>query len=386
MKRWLKRILTTVLALVVLINVYIILTGQFYVYTALYYNYENIDDWKIFHNREVATANSQDFPKHKDYNTQALKSSYVKWLEDYKSVSFLAIKNDSVMHEQYWNSYGPNSKSGSFSMAKSIVSVLVGIAVDEGKIKSIDEPVSNYISSFKEGDKSKITIKHLLQMSSGFDWEESYANPFALTTEAYYGSDLDMIANSLKVATEPGKSFNYQSCNQIILQQILQKATGKNLSDYLSEKLWKPLQANHNASWSTDKEDGNEKAFCCINSNARDFARIGLLFLHQGNWKGKQIISKEWVAQSITPAAINDEHGKPCDFYGLSWWLTKIQYQGKEHQVYYMRGVLGQYTLVIPDYNLVIVRLGEMRSKTLLGEHRADIYEYMKAILEAYYK
>lgn len=106
--------------------------------------------------------------------------------------------------------------------------------------------------------------------------------------------------------------------------------------------------------------------------------------MHEGNWKGKQVVSKEWVTQSITPAQINDEYGNPCDFYGLSWWLAKIQHQGKEHQVYYMRGVLGQYTIVIPDYNLVIVRLGEMRSKTLIGEHRPDIYEYMKAILEAY--
>jgi len=386
MKRWVKKSLTAIGVLVILTNIYIVATGQFYVYKALYYNFENIDDWEIFPSRKVATENPEELPKHKDYNTQTLKSNYIKWLEDYHSVAFVAIKNDSVIHEKYWKNYGPESMSNSFSMAKSIASVLVGIAVDEGKIKSIDEPVSNYIASYKEGRKAKLSIKNLLQMSAGFNWVESYANPFSYTTESYYGDDLEALASKLEVVTEPGKSFNYQSCNQIILQQVLEKATGKKLSDYLSEKLWKPLHANHDASWSTDKEGGNEKAFCCVNSNARDFARIGLLFLHEGNWKGKQVVSKEWVAQSITPAAINDEHGKPCDFYGLSWWLTKIQHQGKEHQVYYMRGVLGQYTLVIPDYNLVIVRLGEMRSKTLIGEHRADIYEYMKAILEAYYK
>ncbi len=386
MKRWVKKSLTVVVVLVILTNLYIIVTGQFYVYKAVWYNFENIDDWKIFDNRKVATANPEELPKHKDYNSQTIDSKYIKWLVDFKTVSFVAIKNDSVIHEQYWKDYGPDSKSNSFSMAKSVVSILAGIAVDEGKIKSIDEPVGNYIPSYKEGNKAKLTIKNLLQMSAGFNWVESYANPFSLTTESYYGDDLGMLANKLEVVTEPGKSFDYQSCNQIVLQQILEKATGKKLSDYLSEKLWKPMHANHDASWSTDKEDGNEKAFCCINSNARDFARIGMLFLHQGNWKGKQIVSKDWVTQSITPAAINDEHGNPCDFYGLSWWLTKVQHQGKVHQVYYMRGVLGQYTMVIPDYNLVIVRLGEMRSSTLIGEHRPDIYEYMKAILEAYCK
>ncbi|MDZ4757791.1 MAG: serine hydrolase [Bacteroidota bacterium] len=384
MKRRVKKALTVVLILVILTNIYIVVTGQFYVYTALWNNYANIDDWKIFNNRKVATANPENLPKHKDYNTETLKSNYIKWLEDYKTVAFLAVRNDSVLHEQYWNNYGPDSASNSFSMAKSVVSILVGIAIDEGKIKSIDEPVSNYISRFKEGARAKLTIKHLLQMSAGFDWVESYVNPFGLTTEAYYGDDLEMLSNKLDVVNEPGKVFNYQSCNQIFLQQILKKATGKNLSEYLSEKLWKPLHANRDASWSTDKANGNEKAFCCINSNARDFARIGMLFLHQGKWKGQQVVSKEWVAQSINPAAIIDEHGKPCDFYGYSWWLTKIPYKGTEHQVYYMRGVLGQFTIVIPDYELVIVRLGEIRSSKSIGEHRPDIYQYMNSILEAY--
>ncbi len=384
MKRWVKKSLTAIVALVILTNLYIIVTKQFYVYTALWYNYENIDDWKIFSNRTIATANPEDLLRHSCYNSQTLNSKYIKLLKDYNTVSFLAIKDDSVIHEKYWEGYGPSSQSNSFSMAKSIVSILVGIAVDEGKIKSIEEPVAHYLPGFKNGDNAKLTIKNLLQMSAGFNWEESYSNPFSLTTEAYYGDNLKELANGLEVITEPGKTFDYQSCNQIILQQILEKAIGMQLSTYLSEKLWKPLQANHHASWSTDREDGDEKAFCCINSNARDFARIGILFLHKGNWKGKQIVSKEWVEKSITPAAINDEHGTPCNFYGLSWWLTKIKHKGTEHKVYYMRGVLGQYTFVIPDYQLVIVRLGEGRSKTLIGEHRADIYEYMKSILEAY--
>lgn len=254
MKRWVKKSLTAIGVLVILTNIYIVATGQFYVYKALYYNFEDIDDWEIFPSRKVATENPEELPKHKYYNTQTLKSNYIKWLEDYHSVAFVAIKNDSVIHEKYWKEYGPASVSGSFSMAKSIVSILVGIAVDEGKIKSIDEPVSNYLEGYKEGNKAKLTIQNLLQMSAGFNWEESYANPFSYTTESYYGDDLAALANKLAVVTDPGKTFNYQSCNQIVLQQILEKATGKKLSDYLSEKLWKPLHANHDASWSTDKK------------------------------------------------------------------------------------------------------------------------------------
>jgi CubicO group peptidase (beta-lactamase class C family) len=142
-----------------------------------------------------------------------------------------------------------------------------------------------------------------------------------------------------------------------LLGLIVEKATGKSLSRYASEKLWQPLGAEHPALWSTDKKDGVEKAFCCFNSNARDFARIGQLMLDSGRWKGNEIISPDYYAQSITPCNIPDNSGQPVNYYGYQWWLCP-SFPG----VFYARGILGQYIIIIPSKNMVVVRLGHKRS------------------------
>ncbi|MBI3232626.1 MAG: serine hydrolase [Bacteroidetes bacterium] len=385
----LKKTLKTIAIIVILINMFILFSGRLYLYKAIKNNLADIDNWEVFANRPISNDTITEIPASSSYNKNELNQACLDRLKKYKSVAFLALKDDSIIYERYWDGYSDSSHSSSFSMAKSIVSVLVGIAVDEGKIKSIDEPVGNYLSEFKVGKKSQITIRHVLEMSSGISWDESYINPLSVTTEAYYCNDLRGMYEKLEVAIAPGQTFDYASCNQIILQQLLKKVTGKNIADYMSEKLWKPLHAKHAASWSLDKKDGNEKAYCCVNSNIRDFSRIGSLFLHKGQMYGHQIISEAYVNESIKPAAIKDEDGNPCNFYGLSWWLGSIDYKGQQHEVYYMRGILGQYVMVCPDYNLIVCRLGHMRDDDKLSadkHHRVDIFEYMHAVLEAYVK
>jgi CubicO group peptidase (beta-lactamase class C family) len=385
-----RKIFRFFVLLILFINMYIIISGRWYLYNAIRYNTADISDWQHFENRPISSSDYIPIPSAHCYNQESLNKPCIDRLKKYKSVAILAIKNDSVIHEQYWDGYDARSVSGSFSMAKSILSILVGIAVDEGKIKSIDEPVWHYIPSFKTEKKSKITIRHLLNMSSGLYWDESYINPVSLTTEAYYGNDLEVVFNKLEPTRNPGEVFDYASGNQIVLQQILKKVTGTSVSDYMSEKLWKPLHTSMPASWSLDHANGNEKAFCCVNSNARDFSKIGLLFLHKGYIYNQQIISKKYIQESLTPAAIKDEDGElKCDFYGLSWWLGQIEHQGKMHKVYYMRGILGQYVMVCPDYQLVVCRLGHKRDDEYIPNsknHRIDIFAYTKGILEAYMK
>lgn len=377
MKRILKFLAYTLLTILIVLNLFIVVTGKYYLYKTLVYNFVDIDDLDLFEHRTVAAGKGVEWPLSNNYNEAKMPHYLLQKLVTYKSVAFAIIKNDSLFYEQYWDGYNDTSISNSFSMAKSIVSVLVGIAVDEGKIKSIDEPVANYIPEFKEGGKEKITIRHLLSMSSGLDWEEAYANPLSETSEAYYGTDLYGLVTRQKAITEPGKRFLYQSGNSELLALIVVKATGRTLSDYASEKLWKPLQAMHNAEWSLDKKDGNEKAYCCFYSDAKDFARLGSLYLHHGNWKGMQIVSQKYVDECITCAPLLD-NDKPNKSYGLHWWIS--EYNGEK--VFYMRGILGQYVVVIPDKNIVFVRLGHKRPEKNAQGELVDVPVYIKGVLE----
>jgi CubicO group peptidase (beta-lactamase class C family) len=258
------------------------------------------------------------------------------------------------------------------------VSVLVGIAIGEGKIKNVDQAVADFIPEYKVGKNAKLTIKHLLTMSSGIDFDEDYVSPFAYPAKAYYGTDIRTLTMKYKMEETPGKVFKYLSGNTELLAFVLEKATGKNISDYASEKLWMPIGASKSAFWSLDHENGVEKAYCCFNSNARDFARIGALYMHHGNWNGKQIVPEEYVKNSVIPANLVDEEKKPNNRYGYSWWM--LNYKGMH--IYYARGILGQYVVAIPDKNILMVRLGHKRSKEKMNDHPKDVYTYIDAALD----
>jgi CubicO group peptidase (beta-lactamase class C family) len=354
-----KKILYVFTALLILVNLVIVFSGNSYIYKTLVYQNVDIDDYNIFHNRVIKAGNYIPIPESSLYNKATLSSAFRQHLEENQSIAFVVIRNDSVYYEEYWDQYGRESLSNSFSVAKSIVSILTGIAIDEGKIKSIDQKVSDFIPEYNDGLNAQLTVKHLLTMSAAFNWDESYASLFSKTTKAYYGRNMKKMMMRLKVMQEPGIYFNYQSCNQIVLAYILQQATGLTISEYASEKLWKPLGARYDALWCLDHKNGLEKAYCCFNSNALDFSRIGLLFLHGGFYNGRQIVSEEFVKTSVSPAGLINKSGEKADYYGYSWWLS----QNNDLDFYYARGILGQYIIVIPQENVVIVRLGKSRPK-----------------------
>jgi CubicO group peptidase (beta-lactamase class C family) len=354
----------------------IALTGKAYIYKALYYNFAGIDDNQIFEERILPATKPQPWPVSKQYNKTKLTPEFIAQQEELKSVAFLIVCNDSLRQEMYWDGYSSKSLSNSFSMAKSVVSMLVGAAIKEGKIKSVDQPVGDFLPEFREGKKAHITLKHLLTMSSGLSWDESYANPLSMTTEAYYGDDLKKLLYKQDVIEEPGKEFLYLSGNTQLLAFVLEKATGKTLSAYAAEKLWKPLGAEQPAEWSLDKKGGTEKAYCCLYSNARDFARLGQLYLNNGIWKGDTLISPEYVKASLTPTGLKAKlTGDKGDFYGYQWWLVP-NYKG--HKIFYARGILGQYIIVVPSREMVIVRLGEERGEKK-GMHLQDVYDLVDA-------
>ena len=356
--KWLKKVLFSLLILIVVFSVYALASGKTYLFSVVIHNFAKIDDYQFFTNQTVASGNPQPWPVSEKYNQSSVPDSTLQLLEELQTVALVKISNDSLVMEKYWDGYSDSSLSGSFSMAKSFTSVLLGVAIREGKIKSVNQPVGDFIPDFKVGDKAAVTIKDVLTMSSGTDWNESYLNPLSITAELYYGTDVTKTALAVKMKDAPGKVHYYKSGDTQLLGLIIEKATGVSLSEYAAEKLWKPMGAVHPALWSVDHEKGAVKAYCCFNSNARDFARLGQMMLNKGKWNEQEIIDSAYYTQSITPCKIPDRDGNICDYYGYQWWIDP------EHpEVFYARGILGQYIIVIPSTRTILVRLGKKTSK-----------------------
>ncbi|HOK60884.1 MAG: serine hydrolase [Tenuifilum sp.] len=373
---WKRKLKVASVVVVVALAVYLALPQNHYIVRALIYQQVNIDDYKIFHNRTVKAGTPQPWRLHEKYNSYQLTNDQLKYFNDFRTVAFLVVKDTALLFESYWDGYGKDSYSNSFSMAKSIVSLLMGCALSDGYVKSIDEPVGNYLPEFAEGDKAKITIKHLLTMSSGLSWDESYSTLFSLTTQGYYGKNLPKLVLNQTVVKEPGKTFEYRSGDTQLLSLIIEKATGKTLADYASEKIWSKIGAEHDALWCLDRKDGVEKAFCCFNTNARDFARFGQLVLNGGRWNGEQIVPEEYLNESLTPASylFDPETNKNVDFYGYQWWMINVD----GYKTWYARGLLGQYIFVIPSLNAVVVRLGHVRNNNRIDGTPEDVYQYIR--------
>lgn len=357
MKKVLRFLLLTIVVVLAAFSIYALASGRTYLFKAVWYNFADIDDYEKFTNNTVVTGDHQPWHQAAEYNRRQMPDSLRLFMKDLSTVAVLVLRNDSILFEQYDEGYSDSSWSGSFSMAKSITSLLVGAALKEGSIASLQDPVGHYLPEFAAGKKASVKIVDLLTMSSGSDWDESYSNPLSVTTEAYYGNDIYKTATGVSIVQAPGTLHRYKSGDTQLLGLVVEKATGKSLSAYASEKLWKPLGAEHPALWSTDHTGGHEKAYCCFNSNARDFARIGRLMLDSGRWKGQEIITPEYFRASITPCRIPDESGQPTQYYGYQWWIVPY-----DQSIFYARGILGQYIICMPDKNMVVVRLGKKRS------------------------
>lgn len=376
----LKRSWWKVLVGVLMVTIAVLwFSGKLYYIKALVYNYVNIDDLNLFHVRTVEAGKPQPWNIATDYNKKELTPELRKALEQYRTVAFLVVQNDSIRYEEYWDNYDASSLSNSFSMAKSIISILIGIAHDEGKIKSLDQTACEYLPDFCSPENKVVTIRQLLMMSSGLNYDEGYSSLTSPVTRSYYDTDLRKQMMELRVVTKPGVSFNYMSANTQLLGFILEKATDKSISEYASEKLWQPIGAEHDAKWSLDHKDGTEKAYCCFYSNARDFARIGKLFLNKGMWNGKQVISEAYVNAAISPAPISDGDS-PNTMYGYQWWLT--DYKGAS--VFYARGILGQYIFVLPSKQLIFVRLGHERGEKDANGELLDVPVYLSEVMKMY--
>lgn len=322
------------------------------------YNFSDIDDYKIFPARNIATDSVPFvFPK-AEYplfptaftNPDSVEVPFDQFLEENGTVAFLIVHNDSIQYEKYFDGYAQESKVASFSMAKSVISILVGMAIEDGYISSVQDPVTKYVPGMRSEKFEEVSVEDLLQMTSGVAFSESYWNPFGDAAAFYYGKKLAKKTKKLKIEQPVGSQFEYTSGSAQILGLVLNNALPRNvtISDYLEKKIWKPLGMKYDASWSIDEENGIEKTFCCLNARAIDFAKIGRLYLKNGNWNGRQLLPKSWVDTSTKI----DTTGASPWFYQYQWWLPT------KNGDFAARGLHGQYIYVNPTKNLIVVRLG----------------------------
>ena len=275
---------------------------------------------------------------------------------------WLIIHNDSIVYEKYCGDFSADRMATIFSVSKSITSLMCGIAVDDGYIRSIDDPVTVYLPELKKEDPmwQKLTIRHLLDMKSGLDFNETYEFSWKdlkylnAMAKLNYGHDIMKQIKGLKFRCEPGTQRRYESMTAAILGVVIERASGKRYADYLSEKVWKPLGMEYRAVINIDSRKHDvAHSFGGISTTIKDLAKIGRLYLHNGEWDGKRIVSEEWIQQTIDFDSTNIG-------YHFNWY--NINYEGyirPEHSGYYALGICNQILYVNPDKNLVMVRIGK---------------------------
>lgn len=320
------------------------------------WNYADINDNHKFQNVPVHKGNTTFSFYSASKNliitpvSDKYKTVFEDFLKDNKTLAFLIIRNDSLVYENYFDGYNALEPIPSFSISKSVVSALTGIAIAEGKIKDTKQVVTDFLPWMTSPGFDKVRIEDLLNMRSGIDLEETYNSPFFAMPKYYYGRHLVRYLKHLKISSPPDHHYKYESVNTLLLGLILEKATGMPLNQYLEEKLWKPMGMESIASWSIDSKKWKTiKSFCCLNVIARDYARFGRLYLQKGAWEGKQLVPESWVEKSMS--VINDSKEGQGYSYTYCWRITP-------KGAIFAKGILGQYIYVLPKKNVVMVRLG----------------------------
>jgi len=371
MLRWIFRFVLYVLGTLGLISLVIWVLGYGYLFRGIAlsylkgYNSANIYDGQDFETRKISNGSSTSMLPHcVNYNSIKLSADLQIMLDETGSTSFLVLKNDSIAIENYYLNHKDSTLSNSFSMAKTITTLLVQMAIEEGKIPSWETNAKTYLPWLEGQYASELTLRDLSAMTAGLNWSESYYNPFSITAEAYYGRELEKTMHKVQVVSKPGVNFKYQSGATQLLGICLREAVKMPIATYAAEKLWKPLGTEYAATWHTDKKEGLELTYCCFNAATRDFARMGAMVLHYGTYNNHHFVDSAFVATMMK------ERTDPV--YGQAMWLGKT---GQTDWAMF-QGTLGQYIIVVPSKKLVIVRTGNHSKK---GQRRIPDCGYMYA-------
>lgn len=364
-----KILIYSILVLLLIPIVFALYHGPIYTYRVLAWQDSDYDDFVRFSTKPINQGNTtfnfyrgtakQKEQLESDFQNHAIVGDMKSFMEETGTYAFLVIRNDTILYEEYFNHSERSSIQTSFSTAKSVLSLLVGLALSEKKIDKITDPITKYIPELIEEDErfADITIKHLLTMRSGLSFERGVSFPFVTADEplTYSHPDLRKVAiKKTEIKTESGVVFLYNDYNALLLGLILERVLGEPVSEYLERKIWKPLGMEYDASWITD-ENNFEQMQSGLNARAVDFAKLGRLVLHNGFWEGEEIVDSLWISRSSQPRDTLTFRSGQQWAYGYMWW-TALR-PGLQPDIFAC-GHMGQFIYISPTSNTVIIRNG----------------------------
>ncbi|RHW43538.1 class C beta-lactamase-related serine hydrolase [Neobacillus notoginsengisoli] len=364
------------IASILLIFVSSIMFSPQYVFRTIINGNSGVEDYKIFPKRVIhKSSHSYQYDVDIDDSLKSMTIDYTfngkpqskplsSLLKDSDTSSFIVVQNDKVVIEDYFNGYTKDSVNTSFSMAKSIDSLLIGIAIEKGYIQSVRQSIAEFINEFKGTKMEDITIEDLLSMRSDIRYEEGNIW-FGDDAKTYYMPDLRKLALSHTNLTDSYQgNFHYNNYHPLLLGIILERSTDQSVSDFFEQNVWKKIGAEHDASWSLDsKKSAFEKMESGINFKAIDFVKIGSMLLHDGRWNGHSIVNENWIAQSTrSEFPINPDEYKGSFLEGRNigyqyfWYSTP---NDKGTLDYFASGKYGQFLYISPEHQTVILRTGK---------------------------
>lgn len=308
------------------------------------------------------------------YNYKDKKYSIEDFIQAFKVAGLIVIRDGKILHESYNFGNNEESKWVSFSVTKSVTSMLLGAAIKDGFINSVKEPLVSYLPQLKGSHYEDVSIEQILHMSSGVAWNEDYNDPKSDVSiaSALNSSKLYDYLSSLGASSKPGSKFNYNTAETNLIGGLVRSAIGNNLSGYLEKKIWKPFGMEFDANWLLDYDYNLELGGCCISATLRDYARIGIFALNNGILKNRiNILPEKWMEQSTTPSP-------NLEYYGYQWWLD-----GSDYNSFYADGIFGQFIWIDPDSKTIVV-MHSARDYAGVNQYVAGHrLNFMSSLLEA---
>lgn len=369
-RRNLIRALGVLIALIaVVLAAWVVVAGPVTVFRIIRYGDTDIDDFSHYPGRELRPAPSPFRFARVDEPVRIPPATLLDFgsegdleriLESNDTIAFLLIQGDKILYERYFQGHAPSSLSQVFSMSKSFTSALIGMAIDDGYIESDDQPITDFVPELAPEGFAGVRIRHLLTMTSGSSYVEN-DNPFGEHVILNYTPRLEARILAVEMEGEPGDFFRYKSGDNALLALALDRALGaETITAYAQRRLWTPLGMEDRGVWSIDHAgDGLEKTWCCLATSARDFAKLGRLYLNQGSWDGQQLLSADWVARSTQRGHI-PAPAWPDDYEAIGWWNYGYQWWLASEEVgdYFALGKDGQMLYLNPAEDVIVLRLG----------------------------
>ena len=325
----------------------------------------HIYDRSHFDQREMPVFNAVTLPE--GSYTLELSPETRTALESYDTKGLIVLEKDSVVLEEYWDDHDASTISNSFSTAKTVITLLIQIAIQDGYIDSWDDPITKYIPEYEipEG-VAEPTLRHFSTMTAGMQIKENYNDPFSKTAKLYYGDNAEATALSVPPGKHPtGEVYEYQSAQTQVLTIALSRAVGESVSSFANRELFAKVGFEVPATWHLDRADGLELGFCCLNVSVRDFAKLGQFILHDGKINGQPVVDSAFIAMA--------SQGYKSPYYGHSFWI----YPEPHNHVFGFRGMLGQDILIDRAHQRVVMRVGQRDG----GKYHADFNKVEEALL-----